>query len=235
MNFTHPCFIFATSKKPDNMSFVHGGVDNSLENRGRFLNSLGINYVDLVCGNQVHGNTVRCVVESDKGKGALSVNSSINDTDAFVTNIRNLPLGIFTADCLTVCLFDPVNNALGLVHAGWRSTKGMIVVKAIELMREKFNSRAKDIRAVFGPCIRNCCYEVNQECKYNFSRGIEQRGNKLYFDLAGINQAQLLEAGLKKNNIFDNNECTYCRQEEYFSFRGEADKCGRMLSVAMLR
>lgn len=235
MNFIHPCLIFATSKKPENMSFVYGDAGNSLENRRRFLNSMGINYADLVCGHQVHGNTVRCIVESDKGKGALSAGSLIDDTDAFITNIRNLPLGIFTADCLPVCLFDPVNNALGLAHAGWRSTKGRIVIKAIELMREKFNSRSQDIRAVFGPCIRKCCYEVKQEFKHNFFRWIEQRGNRLYLDLAGINQAQLLETGLKDENIFDNAECTYCRQEEYFSYRREFDKCGRMLSVAMLK
>lgn len=235
MNFTHSCLIFATSKKPENMSFVHGDTGESLENRGRFLNSLSVNYADLVCGNQVHGGTVRCVVESDKGKGALSANSSINDTDAFVTNIRNLPLGIFTADCLSICLFDPVHYALGLAHAGWRSAKAMIVINAVVLMREKFNSHAQDLCAVFGPCIRNCCYEVKQEFSEYFPQAIEQRKGGFYFDLAGVNKAQLLKAGLKDENIFDNNECTYCQQEEYFSCRRESDKCGRMLSVAMLK
>ncbi|MFH1440939.1 MAG: peptidoglycan editing factor PgeF [Candidatus Omnitrophota bacterium] len=235
MNFTHPGLIFATSKKPENMSFVHGDVENSLENRRRFLNRLGINYLDLVCGHQVHGNTVRCIIESDKGKGALSADSSINDTDAFITNIRNLPLGVFTADCLPVCLFDPVHQTLGLAHAGWRSTKGMIIINVVGLMREKFNSHAHNLCAVFGPCIRSCCYEVKQEFREYFPWAIEQREGGFYFDLAGVNKKQLLEAGLKKENIFDNSECTYCRQEEYFSYRREPDKCGRMLSVAMLK
>lgn len=217
------------------MSLTYGDVEETLADRQEFLQFIGIDYKTLVCANQVHGSAVREVSLHDKGKGALSKDTAIPDTDALITNVRRLPLAVFTADCLSILLYDPVQKAIGLVHAGWRGSKDNIALKTIQLMREKFQVRAENLLVGFGPALRNCCYEVGREFKDYFPEGLSERGNRMYFDLSSTNKKQLLEAGVKEENISDSGICTSCRNDKYFSYRKEADSSGRIMSVIMLR
>lgn len=217
------------------MSLTYGDVKEALADRRDFLKFLGIDYRALVCANQVHGSTVREVFQHDKGKGALSKDTAVPDTDALITNVRRLPLAVFTADCLPVFLYDPAQKAIGLAHAGWRGSKDNIALKTLQLMREKFQARAENLLVGFGPALRNCCYQVGLEFKNYFTAGVSERDNKMYCDLAGINKKQLLEAGVKEENIYDPGICTSCRNDKYFSYRREADASGRMISVIMLK
>jgi len=217
------------------MSLYYGDTHDALENRADFLSILGIDYRDLVCAKQVHGDTVRYIGKKDLGKGALAYDNAIAGTDAFVTDKLNIPLAIFTADCLSVFLYDPETPAIGLVHAGWRSTKAGILAKTIEFMQDKFDTTAQNLIVNFGPAIRRCCYEVGKEFKEFFPKDTIGSGRKYYLDLAGINRGQLLGSGISEANISDSNICTCCRSDEFFSFRREGNNCGRMISVAMLR
>jgi len=219
-----------------NTSLSYGDTAHSLENRKNLLKGLGIHYRDLVCAKQVHGSAARYIRQVDRGKGALSYDNAIADTDALVTDEKNVPLSIFTADCLSIFLYDSKTHAIGLVHAGWRSSKEEIAVKTVKLMQERFNTRPQDLCAGFGPAIRECCYEVQGECAGIFSpEHIIERNGRHYLDLAGINKKQLLNSGVKDKNIFDSSICTACRNEEFFSFRKEGRDCGRMMSVMMLK
>jgi len=223
-----------SNRASGNMSLFYGDTSEALENRKKFLNSLNINYKDLVCAKQAHGSNVKYVNEVDQGKGAFTYDTSIPDTDGLVTDIRNLPLAIFTADCLAIFLYDPQRPAVGLLHAGWRSSKEKIVCRAIELMRSKFKTNPKDLFAGFGPCIRDCCYAVGEEFNNHFQYGLIKRNNGFYLDLMGINKKQLLELGVKEKNFFDTGICTSCQNNDFFSYRKEGDSCGRMMSVMML-
>lgn len=234
--FLHLNLICAFSMRScGNMSLFYGDTKGSLENRKNFLRDLGIDYRNLVCAKQVHGNAVKYVQEIDKGKGALSYDTAIDDTDAFITDKTNLPLAIFTADCLSIFLYDPATPAIGLIHAGWRSTKDNIVVKTVQLMQEKFSSRSQDLYIGFGSAIRNCCYEVDREISGLFPCGLIERDGRLYLDLIQINKIQLLDLGVKEINIFDSKICTYCQNKEFFSYRKEGNACGRLMSVMMLK
>lgn len=218
-----------------NMSLNYGDTKCSSENRRIFLKELGIDYRDLVCAKQVHGSRARYIGEDDKGKGALSYDTAIPDTDALVTDKKNLPLAILTADCLSVFLYDPKTPAIGLVHAGWRSTRINIAGETVKLMREKFNTDAKDLSVGFGPAIRSCCYEMAEELSGFSPSEFIRRGERYYLDLAGINRKQLLDSGVKGENISDCGICTVCNNKEFFSYRIEQDASGRMMSVMMLR
>jgi len=218
-----------------NMSLSYGDSRGVLDNRRKFLSSLGIDYLSLVCAKQAHGNSVKYVNEADEGSGALAYENAIPNTDGFITDCRNLPLAIFTADCLPVFLYDPRKPAIGLIHAGWRSLKENIVMRSVELMRSKFNTRPKDLISWFGPAIGGCCYEVSSEFRNYFPSDLSERGGKLYLDLASINKRQLLASGLKKENISEASYCTYCANEEFFSFRKEGKEAGRLISVIMLK
>ncbi len=151
-----------------------------------------------------------------------------------VTDKKNLPLAVLTADCLSVFLYEPKTPAIGLVHAGWRSTKDNIAAETIKLMQEKFHADPKDLYAAFGPAIRSCCFEVEKEIMDSFPGGLIRRDNRYYLDLARINKNQLLDSGVKDRNIFDCGICTVCRNAEFFSYRKEKSDSGRMMSVMML-
>lgn len=218
-----------------NMSLSYGDTRGSLNNRKNFLSTLGIAYQDLVCAKQIHASCVRYVKEKNRGSGALSYDTSIADTDALVTDNRNLPLAVFTADCLPIFLYDPVAPAIGLIHAGWRSSRENITAKTIRLMQERFNTKASALYLGFGPAIRSCCYEVGEDFNKILPSSIIKRNGRYYLDLVQINKKQASDLRVKENNIFDSKVCTFCRNEEFFSYRKEGKACGRTMSVIMLK
>jgi hypothetical protein len=225
----------AFSKRQDgNMSLCYGNTRGALGNRKQFLSALGIDYRTLICAKQVHGKTVTYVTQANKGSGALDYDSSIRDTDGFLTDQKNVPIAILTADCLSVFIYDPSKPAIGILHAGWRSTEKNICAEAIRLMQEKFGSRPDRILVGFGPSIRSCCCKMENDFKSNFPFGLINRDGSLYLDIALINRRQLVGCGVREGNIFDPELCTFSENKDFFSFRKEADEAGRMISVIML-
>lgn len=224
-----------SSRTDGNLSLSYGGTAGSLGRRNVFLGRLGIDYRNLVCAKQVHASNIEYVTHKHLGRGALDYSTAVEGTDGFITDKRNLPLAIFTADCLSVFLYDPATPAVGIVHAGWRSSKEGICAKAVRMMCDNFGTDVSRLMIMFGPAIRDCCYEVKEEFTRHFHSGIGWRNGNYYADLAGINRNQILESGVKIDNIFDANICTSCHSREFFSFRRQGAFCGRMMSVIMLK
>ncbi len=228
--------IAAFSKRQDgNMSLGYGDTAGSLENRKKFLDTIGIDYRDLICAQQAHGKNVAYVTEENKGRGALDYASSFADTDGFITDKQGVPVAILTADCLSVFIYDPKRPAIAILHAGWRGSEKNICAEGIRVMRERFDSQPQRLFAGFGPSIRSCCFEVEQDFKSNFSFGLINRGGRIFMDIALINQKQLVNAGVREENIFDPKVCTFSDNDNYFSFRKEAKSAGRLISVIMLK
>ncbi len=217
-----------------NMSFTYGDTKGALANRKKFLGEMGIDYSALVCGRQTHSDGIKHARGKDRGSGAISCDNAVKNTDAFITDEPNLPLAVFTADCLSIFLYDPATPAIGIVHAGWKSSAKMIAAKTVRLMRKKFKSDPRKMLVSFGPAIRNCCYEVGDDFRERFPGGAIRRGEKFYLDLPKINREQLLREGVRKRNIFDPGGCTFCGNKRFFSFRKEGDRSGRMMSVISL-
>lgn len=88
--------------------------------------------------------------------------------DGLVSNTPGLLLAIQTADCLPIILVDPKRRSVGAFHAGWRGTAKRIAEKGIGEMRRWFGSRPRDLKAVIGPGIHGCCYQVGEEVRENF-------------------------------------------------------------------
>lgn len=227
--------IASFSRRQDgNMSLSFGDTRDSLANRKKFLSGQGIDYRDLITAKQVHGNNVEYVGQKDKGSGALDYESSIIDTDGFITDQTGVALAILTADCLSVFIYDQKRPAVAILHAGWRSTEKNISQAGIRAMQNKFGSQPKDLFVGFGPSIRACCFEVEKDFKSNFAFGLLKRDGRLFMDIALINQQQLIDCGVKKENIFDPQLCTFS-DDGFFSFRREAKAAGRLISVIMLK
>ncbi len=227
--------IAFSGRKHGNMSLYYGETPEALNNRRVFLSSLGIDYRDLVCARQVHGDNIRYVTEDDKGAGASAYGGSIADTDGFITDRKNLPIAIFTADCPSMFIYDPSLPAIALLHCGWRSSRLRIASKAVRLMQKEFNSKPKNLYVGFGSGIRGCCYQVSEDFSSYFTEGLIRKGGQLYLDLTEANAWELLACGLRKENIYPPQACTFCHNDEFFSFRKEGFTCGRMLSVMMLK
>jgi len=218
-----------------NMSLFYGDTSASLKNRKEFLAGLGIDYKKLVCAKQAHSANLACVDKSYAGCGAVDHNDALDACDGLVTCEKALPLAIFTADCLSVLIYDPKTPAVGLAHAGWRGSRQNISGEMVSLMRERFGSHPQELRVEFGPAIGDCCYQVSGDFRDKFSFGLFQKDGRLYLDLAAVNRTQLLDQGLRAENISMVWACTFCGVKDFFSFRREKDACGRMISVAMLK
>lgn len=205
------------------------------KNRESFLRTIGIKPDELICLKQVHGNKIFLAKKEDKGRGALDYATAIADRDGIITREKELPLAVFSADCLSVFMLDVRNNISAVIHAGWRGSKEKIALSAINILKEKFFSNPEDIICGFGPCMRNCCYEVSEVFQDYFPDCVEQRRGKFFLDLIKVNSRQLLSAGVLEENISDSQICTSCRNDEFFSYREEGQSAGRMMSVIMIK
>ncbi|MCX5698593.1 MAG: peptidoglycan editing factor PgeF [Candidatus Omnitrophica bacterium] len=227
--------IASFSRRQDgNMSLCFGDTRDALENRGKFLTSLGIDYRNLITAKQVHGKNVKYVGQENKGNGALDYESSVMDTDGFITDQPGVPLAVLTADCLSVFIYDPKRPAIAILHAGWRGTEQNISQEGVRAMQNKFGSQPKDLLVGFGPSIRSCCFQVEDDFKSNFAFGLAAKDGRVFMDIALINQRQLIDCGVRAGNIFDPALCTFS-DDDFFSFRKEAKDAGRLISVMMLK
>ena len=127
----------------------------------------------LITLRQIHSDIIRCV-------------DSIPDEqlagDGLITATPGLLLAIQTADCLPVIVVDTKRRAVGVFHAGWRGTVKRIVEKGVGEMHRCFGSRPRDLKAMIGPGIQNCCYEVGEEVRTKFESQFEY-GASLFHEI----------------------------------------------------
>jgi hypothetical protein len=214
----------------------------------------------LLTLRQIHSDLIHRISEVHPNNVPLA-------GDGMVTNVPGILLGILTADCLPVIVIDPKRHAIGVFHAGWRGTAKRIVEKGVGEMRRWFGSRPGDLKAVIGPGIRGCCYEVGPEVRSAFEAqftyggelfretkdrneiyekypllfltsrapGHSELPKKIFLDLAEANRRQLIAVGVPPKNISDLGLCTLCRQDLFFSHRGEKGMTGRMMAAGGIR
>ncbi len=193
----------------------------------------------LVAIRQVHGDQVVVFNGEDWQAGDLWRQAG----DALVTNVQGYALSVFTADCLPILLFDPIQQVIGIIHAGWRGTAKRISQKTIEKMQEVFHSRSENIQAALGPCIRACCYQVDDPVKETFdenglpweSVATPLQNGKWLLDLQQANGYLLEGVGLRKEKICRLDFCTFCQSGQFFSYRREQQTQGRQMNFIALK
>ena len=215
--------------------------ENLVENYRRFCAVIGADVERVVLARQVHETTVRLCTSADAGKGLWCERDYT--ADALITNEKNLPLTVFSADCGIILLHDPVAHCIGAVHAGWRGCAGGIVEKAVRAMAEQFGAEPDRIRAALGPCIGQCCFETDADVPEAMTAALgsaaescmERRGAKWHVDLAGLNRLWLLRSGLKASNIDVSGICTGCHPELYWSHRKMGEARGVQAAMIVLK
>ena len=198
--------------------------------RDTFLREAGVRPESLYALRQVHGCQIRCVDGKQRGQGAQSAGKALGDGDGLITMTAGIALGVTVADCVPVLLFDPVSRAIGAFHAGREGTTAGIALAGLERMISEFSVNPADLRAVIGPSIGPCCYEVSEEvCQRCARQGVIAEGR--HIDLWASNREQLLRGGIKTAHIEMSAHCTCCATG-FFSYRRQATKC-RNLAVIM--
>jgi len=190
----------------------------------------------IVLLNQVHSNKFFFIDKkirhnSDKFKG-----------DALVTNKLNLPIGVLTADCVPILIFDQKTMMIAAIHAGWKGAYKGIVERVIKFMFKK-GSSPDNITAAIGPCISIKSYEVKQDFIKKFitkdSKSkifFKKIGNKSYFSLNQYIAYKLKSLNIKKIEIIDKD--TFNIKNNFFSARRSKSRnendYGRNISVIMI-
>jgi len=209
---------------------VSHGISDRRISHADFMKRLGLpDGVSVARLEQVHAGKV---VKIDTDSNLLN---EIAGADAAITGTKGIVLSVRTADCLPVLFYDPEHNAIGIAHAGWKGTKDMICRNVVAAMGSEYKSVPANILVGMGPALRQCCYEVNSEFLVHFPDSVVKMAHRHYFDMVGENARQLIASGVSAKNIFDCGICTACSNDEFYSFRKEKDKAGRMLSVVMLK
>jgi YfiH family protein len=193
----------------------------------KFLNRQA-GYVDgIVIPKQIHQNKVVSIKKSHKFNPRKKLQA-----DGILTNKVGLFLTIQVADCIPIYIVDPKRKVVGLIHAGWRGSLLQIAKEAIDEARKSFGCLPKGLQVFLGPAIGKCCYKVAPDVAILFpARFVNYKSvAKPKLDLIGLNQAQLIESGVKKKNILLAGKCTYCGPSFLCSYRRDRNKKGRMLA-----
>lgn len=220
-----------------NLGYFQGDLrENVEENRRRFLRTLGAETESLFTLRQQHSDRI-VVVEH-----ATTRANPPPEGDALVTTRSGVLLGVLTADCLPILIFDARTRARAAVHAGWRGTLARIVEKTLGLMVSRFGTRPDDSHVAIGPAIQKCCYEVGSEVVELFRQEFPQAdlfistrpSGKAHLDLIEATRVQLLACSVPPEQIYACPLCTACHGELFFSYRREGrsnNHVGRMLTV----
>lgn len=210
-----------------------------LQNYQILADWFGVPRQRMTMTKQVHGDCVRVVDSHTIGMGLGQPMSW--QTDAIVTNLPNVPLCGYYADCVVTLLHDPVSRSIGVCHSGWRGTANGILAKTVQTMCAQYGAHPKNIEAVIGPSIHQCCFETDADVPHAMraqlgdiaSSFIEPRGAKYFIDLQGINRLHLKAAGV--TNITDSGLCTKCMHDEFWSHRATNGRRGVQAGIIMLK
>lgn len=232
-----------------NLSYTRGDEKEAVdENYRRVSDALGHgrNLNDFVLTFQTHTNNVRVVTEDDRGKGPAKARD-YTDVDGLITNIPGIILGVFHADCAPVFFIDPVNEAIGLSHSGWKGTKGKISAVTIHKMTENYGTDPKDLYCAIGPSICGPCYEIGEDVASDFSKAFSEKElseNKILIPypegkyrlyIWNAIKLTLEQCGVPKDHIFVTDICTRCNPDLLFSHRIHGEKRGNLCSFLSIK
>ncbi len=202
-------------------------------NRRRAYGILGRDTDTVAHAHLVHGRDVARVTSADHGTWA-------SKADGLITNEPGCALTMNYADCTPIFVYDPVQHAMGLGHAGWQGAVVDLPGALVAAMQEAFGSRPSDLIAAIGPTIGPCCYEVDEPLIGRVRAAFEDpeslfhdapngtpfaEGGRPYFDLPEANRRNLARAGVAQIEL--SGFCTACRTDLFFSHRAEKGKTGR--------
>lgn len=221
--------------------------EDILRNSLALCQTLDITGDRLVMPHQIHETHIVDIDEQFLALDTAERREHLEGVDALMTNVRGVCIGVSTADCIPVLLYDPEKQAVSAIHAGWRGTVKRIVEKAVTAMVKSYGTQPSDIIAQIGPGIHLDSFEVGDEVYETFlNEGfdmtaiskryptVDGMGEKWHIDLPECNHRQLMAAGIPSNHIAMSPVCTFQQSADYFSARRLGIKSGRIFTGIML-
>ena len=224
-------------------------------NREALCQLLDIEDCRLLMPHQVHLAEIAVVDREMMSLSAEERQQRLDGIDALMTNEAGVCIGVSTADCIPVLLYDPIRRASCAIHAGWRGTVQRIAEKAVGRMTETYGTNPKDIIAQIGPGIHLESFEVGDEVYETFlQEGFDMNAiskqflstppstlhhppstSKWHINLPKCNRLQLLSSGVVPQNIKVSPVCTYQQSADYFSARRLGINSGRIFTGILLQ
>jgi len=211
-------------------------IENVLKNLETVSKKIGCKKELLITLNQKHTNEVICFNSEADIKNKLT-------GDAIVSKVKNVGIGILTADCASIFFYDPINRIVGCSHAGWKGALNGIIKNTVEKFNE-LNSNNEDLIAVVGPCISKKNYKVKNDFFNKFINKnkeneifFEKINNENYiFDLRSYINKEISDLNIK--NIENIDLDTFSESELFYSYRRSAlnkeKDYGRCISVILM-
>jgi polyphenol oxidase len=218
-------FTLSFSSSPDK--------DEIRANRATLASAIGIETHQLIFPSQVHKTRI---VHVNAGMDK----SELMETDALITNERGLCLAVMSADCVPILLYDKMNGAIAAIHSGWRGTVAKILEKTLQEMNGRYGTNGENIIAGIGPSVCQDSYEVGEDVIESVISSfpnadqllVATKANKAKLDLWKANKYQLMDFGVREEDIELSNLCTVKNNVHFFSARkGDA---GRFAAGIML-
>lgn len=196
------------------------------ENHRRLAEAVGYEAARLFERTQVHGAHAYEVHAGDEPARARE-----GQSDALFTRERGIAVGVRVADCVPVLVGDRASGRVAAIHAGWRGVTSNVVGATIEAM----GGGADTMIAAIGPSIGPCCFEVGDDVAQQIAEAagdglvLRRAPQKPHVDLWRAVEMQLFRAGIRTVDTLG--QCTVCDREQWFSYRRDGAKSGRMLAV----
>lgn len=229
---------------------------NTDANRLLLANELGIDVNHIIVPHQTHGVESRIIGEEFATLPDGVKKMLLEGVDAVMTNIPGMCIGVSTADCIPVLLYDEEHHAAAAIHAGWRGTQARIVHKAVQEMRMAYQTDPTKLKAVIGPGISLDNFEVGDEvyaafeqAAFDMSTIAEERikrnpnaedpakafERKWHINLPLANIQMLTHNGVDEANIINTGICTFDNADNYFSARRLGIESGRIYTGIIIR
>jgi len=222
------------------------------QNRKSLANCLEIDVNKLIVPHQIHSDCSRIIANEYFKLPANIREQIIEGVDAVMTNELNVCIGVSTADCIPILLYDTKHQAAAAIHAGWRGTVKHIVQKTIKEMGIVYQTKPQELQAVIGPGISLQNFEVGDEVYEQFAnacfdmeriakrfRVIQPKEGELplkwHLDLKLSNRIDMETMGVLPQNIIDEEICTYDNTNDYFSARKLGVDSGRIYNGIILK
>lgn len=226
--------------------------DTIEQNRKSLANCLEIDVNKLIVPHQIHSDSSRIIANEYFKLPANIREQIIEGVDAVMTNELNVCIGVSTADCIPILLYDTKHHATAAIHAGWRGTVKHIVQKTIKEMGIVYQTKPQELQAVIGPGISLQNFEVGDEVYEQFAnacfdmeriakrfRVMQPKEGELplkwHLDLKLSNRIDMETMGVLPQNIIDEGICTYDNTNDYFSARKLGVDSGRIYNGIILK
>tara|TARA_Y100000590_G_C15651230_1_gene988839 strand:- start:7 stop:759 length:753 start_codon:yes stop_codon:yes gene_type:complete len=207
---------------------------NVQANIKKVCKKIGCSKKNLLLLNQIHSSKVIKISKMPKKRPI---------GDSIITNKKKIALGVLTADCAPIFIYDIHNYYIGAIHAGWKGSYKKIISKTINNFKKK-GSKVKDLVVVIGPCISKKNYEVKSDFLKKFlsqnknnKKFFTFKNRKIYFSLNEYIFNQFKINGIKNIEIIKKD--TYLSKNNFFSSRHSTKKnyndYGRNISIIMIK